>query len=210
MKKSIVRKIGALGAFLILLLTVVTVQLNAPLATAQSAGEFASGIFVVIPDPAPTSVMPGKSVATTFYLQGKIYGFRTVNQADCSLIDADEPQLGTWHAWGEVAANGRLVIHHTFNLFALNGAFEAQGITGITMANGAATAVGATGSAATGPSEVLAIVGGSGTYKGLNGQVNIRPYCGPASLVNSPDPVSAFTYDRAFSVGIEQSKRNGR
>jgi len=206
-KNNLLHKTGVLGAIL-LLLSLLTIQWNVKPVTAQSTGEFDGAIFDVIPDPTTTVVTPGSALSSTFYLQGKMYRFRAVNQATCSLINPDEPVLGTWHAWGEVATNGRLVIHHTFNLTALNGAFEVQGITGITLANGMATATGALGSPSTGPTEALAIAGGSGTYKSISGQADIRPYCGPANLVNSPDPAPPFKYDRAFCVGIEKSRRN--
>ncbi|GEM_PF-1470212 len=212
MKLSIaVKKIGVAVAFA-LLLTLVSLQPTAPVAGAQSGGEFEGALFDVIPDPTPTSVIPGNTVASTFYLQGKMYRFRAVNQATCSLIDPAERVLGVWYAWGEVAPNGRLVIHHTFHLTTYNGAFEAQGITGISLANSAAApaVVGTTGGPSTGPTEALAVTGGSGTYKGIDGQINVRPYCGPASFVNAVEPLPAFKYDRAFCVGFEASKRSRR
>lgn len=171
---------------------------TAPAGNAQSSGiEF---IFDVLPDtPAVSTSLP---TGTTFYLQGKVYPFRTLNVADCSFNTATPRQVGTWRAWGQVADDGRFVMNQSLKIDNVGGMIEVQGTTGVPLAGGDATpAIPGTRSAPfTGPSEVLAVTGGVGAYRALNGEAQVRGYC-------VQDPTLPFRYDRGFCLGIVEGKR---
>src|SRR5258706_15975888 len=97
-------------------------QFSAQTGAAQLGVEF---IFDVVPDAATLSTLP--STGSTFYLQGKVYQFRTVNVATCAFNTASPRVLGTWRAWGEVADDGRLVTNHSLLLDTMGGTIELQG-----------------------------------------------------------------------------------
>ena len=173
---------------------------QAPMQTAESANFQLRGIYDVVPDTSALSLTA--PIGTTFYFQGRVYPFRTVNQAECLPLPSSIEPLGSWRAWGQQADGGRLVIHHTFLLDKVNGAVEVQGVTGVLDAGGgvAFAISGANSGPTTGPTEVLSVVGGSGSYSGAAGNAEVRPYCNPSgSAVEPPRP---FRYDRPFCVGF--------
>ena len=186
------------ASMLVMLGGLLCAQLIAPNSNAQSNGiEF---IFDVLPDtPALSSSL---TTGTTFYLQGRVFPFRTLNQADCTFAASSPRQVGTWRAWGQVADDGRLVINQSLKIDAVGGMIEIQGTTGIPLANGdAAPALpGTLGAPFTGPSEVLSVTGGIGAYRALNGEAQVRGYC-------VQDPTVPFRYDRGFCLGIVEGKR---
>jgi hypothetical protein len=172
-------------------------QFTAPTGAAQLGIEF---IFDIVPD-RTLSTLP--ATGTTFYLQGKVYPFRSVNQATCAFNTTSPRVLGTWRAYGQVADDGRLVTNHSLVLESMGGTIEIQGVTGVLLANGQASpATSDLNGPTTGPSEVLAVTGGVGNYRGLNGEAQVRSYCS--------DPSRPFRYDRAFCLGIVQASRNNR
>jgi hypothetical protein len=146
------------------------------------------------------SVLP--ATGTTFYLQGKVYPFRTINQATCEFRTETPRQVGTWRAWGTVADNGRLVINQSLLIDSSCGTIEIQGVTGVELGTGqAAPAISGTTTAPyTGPTEILAVTGGAGVYRALNGEAQVRGYC-------VEDPTQPFRYDRAFCVSVIEGKR---
>lgn len=166
-------------------------------------------IFDIVPDTSTltnlpsTGNLPGEG--TTFTIRGKIYPFRTVNQADCTFRTATPRQLGTWRAWGTVSDEGKLVINQSLTLDYINGSIELQGTTGVVLGNGPAgpAILGTRGEPLTGPTEVLSDTGGAGAYRGLNGEAQIRPYCQTLA-----DTLRPFRYDRAFCIQIIESRRN--
>ena len=168
-----------------------------PTGAAQFGIEF---IFDVVPDAATLSSLP--ATGSTFYLQGKVYLFRTVNQATCQFATSSPRQVGTWRAWGEVADEGRCVMNQSLLLDGMGGTIEIQGVTGVLLANGQASPaiIGDVNGPTTGPSEVMSVTGGAGTYRGLNGEAQIRSYCS--------DPSRPFRYDRPFCLGIVEARRN--
>lgn len=185
-------------AAMLILIALMVFQSNAPTGNAQSVViEF---IFDVLPD----TPAPGTSLATgtTFYIQGKVYPYRTLNQADCTFNTSSPRQVGTWRAWGQVADDGRLVMNQSLKIDSVGGMVEIQGTTGVPLAGGAATPAipGTLGAPFTGPSEVLAVTGGVGAYRALNGEAQVRGYC-------VQDPTQPFRYDRAFCLGIVEGKR---
>jgi hypothetical protein len=211
------RTLGA-GMISVTFMAICIYQINIPSGVAQPGGGPKGAIFDIQPAVPTTSsssipntpssssvVLPGSASGVTFFLTGKIYRYRSLNQADCQLIPScatpDDPCfLGTWRAWGEVGDDGKLVLHHTLELTPLNSTIEVQGTTGHLAANGSAASAipGSLGAPTTGPSEILAIVGGTGRYEGLSGQASIRPYCNPTLAGTSP-----FRYDRPFCLGVE-------
>lgn len=185
------------GMMLTLLLALFFCQISAPVTQAQSGVEY---VFDVKPDAATLSVLP--ATGTTFYLQGKVYPFRTINMATCEFNTQNPRQVGTWRAWGTVADDGRLVMNQSLLLTSSNGTIEIQGVTGVELGTGqAAPAIPGTNSAPfTGPTEVLAVTGGAGVYRALNGEAQVRGYC-------VDDPTHPFLYDRAFCIGIVEGRR---
>jgi hypothetical protein len=182
--------------FLVILASVFLCQLNVQVGAAP---ETFGGIFDVVPDPPLLTSLP--SSGTPVFLTGKVYPFRTVDQALCTPLPANTTSLGTWRAWGQVADNGRLVLNQSLALDGPNGVVEIQGPTGIRLALGDAlpAVAGTTGAPFTGPSEVLSVTGGVGTFKGASGEAQIRPYC-----QSQADTLRFFRYDRPFCISFEQ------
>jgi hypothetical protein len=177
-------------------------QVNTPVGTAQSVGGFEGAIYDIVPDVATLSNLPAPG--STFFLTGKIYPFRTVNPATCDPVNSTSSSLGTWRAWGEVADGGRVVTNQSLQLEALNGTIEVQGPSGVTLANEGRTPAiaGTSGPPFTGPSETLAATGGAGTFRGVNGEVQVRPYCQTES-----DTLRSFRYDRPFCLSLHETAR---
>ena len=198
MKANTRSKLIQTAAMLMMVIALMGVQSIAPTSNAQSIGiEF---IFDVLPSTPALST--SLATGTTFYLQGAVYPFRTVNQADCTFNTATPRQVGTWRAWGQVADDGRLVMNQSLKIDNVGGMIEIQGTTGVPLAGGAATPAipGTLGAPFTGPSEVLAVTGGVGAYRALNGEAQVRGYC-------VQDPTLPFRYDRGFCLGIVEGKR---
>jgi len=186
------------AAMLVMVIALTIFPSTAPVGNAQSSGiEF---IFDVLPDTPALST--SLATGTTFYLQGKVYPFRTVNQADCTFNAATPRQVGTWRAWGQVADDGKLVMNQSLKIDNVGGMIEVQGTTGVPLAGGDAipAIAGTRGAPFTGPSEVLAVTGGVGAYRALNGEAQVRGYC-------VQDPTLPFRYDRGFCLGIVEGKR---
>jgi hypothetical protein len=184
--------------FIIILMVIFASQTSVPSGMARGQ----KGIVVdIVPDNSASTLSASSPTGTTFYQQGTIYRFKSVNQADCTLRPNAE-MLGTWRAWGTVADGGKLVVHQTLsfdlpNPTPLNATIEVQGASGLIAPNGAVTVVASDG-ATTGPSEVLSVVGGSGVFRALNGVAIVRPYCNP-----TPEGTTPFRYDRPFCLGVE-------
>jgi hypothetical protein len=200
------KRLPRAGVMLMMALALFVCQFSVPAGSAQTIGvEF---IFDIVPDTSTLTSLPSTGSlpvqATTFYIQGKIYPFRTVNVADCTLRTSTPRQLGTWRAWGTVADDGRVVINQSLTLDYINGSIELQGTTGVTLANGPAfpAIAGTRGEPFTGPTEVLSVTGGAGAYRGLAGEAQNRPYC-----QSQADTLRPFRYDRAFCLQIVQGTR---
>jgi hypothetical protein len=191
------RRFVQAGMVLTLFTALFLCQINTPVTRAQSGIEY---IFDVKPDAATLSVLP--ATGTTFYLQGKVYPFRTINQATCQFNTENPRQVGTWRAWGTVADDGRLVMNQSLLITSSNGTIEIQGVTGVALGTGQASpALPGTNTAPfTGPTEILAVTGGAGVYRALNGEAQVRGYC-------VDDPTHPFLYDRAFCIGVIEGKR---
>jgi hypothetical protein len=177
-------------------------QVSAPAGVAQSTGGFEGAIYDIVPDASTLSTLP--ATGSTFFLTGRIFPFRTVNQATCAPVPPGAEVLGTWRAWGQVADDGRLVINQSLLLDALNGLIEIQGPTGVTLINeGRSPAIASiNGPPFTGPTEVLSATGGAGTFRGVNGEVQVRPYC-----QSEADTLRPFRYDRPFCLSLHESSR---
>ena len=186
------------AAMLVVIVALMSFQFTVPTGAAQTIGiEY---IFDIVPDTAPLST--ALTTGTTFYLQGKIYPFKTVNQADCTFRVANPRQVGTWRAWGEIADDGLFVMKHSLMIDSVGGMIEVQGTTGVPLGGGGAmpAIAGTPGPPFTGPTEILSVVGGAGAYRGLNGEAQVRGYC-------VQDPTRPFRYDRAFCLGVVQAPR---
>ena len=191
------RRFVQAGMMLTLFTALFLCQINTPVTLGQSGIEY---IFDVKPDAATLSLLP--ATGTTFYLQGKVYPFRTINQAACQFNSENPRPVGTWRAWGTVADDGRLVTNQSLLITSSSGTIEIQGVTGVALGTGqAAPAISGTNSAPfTGPTEILAVTGGAGVYRALNGEAQVRGYC-------VDDPTRPFLYDRAFCIGVIEGKR---
>lgn len=195
------------GAMLVIPVALLFCQINQTEAVAQAIG--IDSIYDIVPDPPISANLPSSgalpATGTTFYVQGKIYPFRTVNQADCAFRVANPRVLGTWRAWGEVADDGRAVIKQSLTVDLLGFTLEVQGTTGLPYHNGAAGPAisGTSGEPFTGPTEILSVVGGAGNLRGFNGEAQIRPYC-----QSKEDTLRPFRYDRPFCFGYVEARRN--
>jgi hypothetical protein len=206
---SIVRRTRLFRASLliVLLAAVFASQMNVPAGAAPAPAGGKGVIFDIVPDPMLSTLTSSAVRGATFYMQGTIYKYRTFNQCDCTPLfsgDALEARkLGTWRASGTVAdSSGKIITLHQTLSFDLpvdmpgNGTIEVQGVNGTPAPNGSLTGDPKC-SMTTGPSELLAVVGGSGQFYSLNGQAVVRPYCNPSS------GSSVFRYDRTFCLGVE-------
>lgn len=207
------KRLLGVGVISVLFMAISVFQINIPAGVAHPGVGGKGAIFDIVPTSATIAsaaasapgVPQSAPQGVTFFLTGKIYRYRTVNQATCTLpsscaTEDDDCFMGTWRAWGEVGDGGKLVLHHTLELTLLNSTIEVQGTTGLLAGNGgvASAIPGSLGAPTTGPSEILAVVGGTGRFEGLSGQANIRPYCNPTLGGSSP-----FRYDRPFCLGVE-------
>jgi hypothetical protein len=186
---------------IIILMLIFASQMNVPSGMAAVAGGRKGPVFDIVPDNSASTLTASAPKGATFYMQGSIYKFRSVNPADCTLRSTAE-LLGTWRAWGTVADDGRLVLHQTLSFdrpdsTPFNATIEIQGVNGLIAPNGTVTVVSTNGTT-TGPSEILSVVGGSGAFSALKGEANIQPYCNPTPAGTNP-----FRYDRPFCLGIE-------
>lgn len=178
------------GTVLAIVIALTVGHINVPSGTVQAAVKEKGPTFDIIPDsPVVPNPVPANS---TFFVTGKVYPYRSVNQGTCQLKDPTTPSIGTWRAWGTSADGGRLVLHQTLLIDTLNEVMEVQGVTGILAPSGEA-GPGEQPGLTTGPSEVLSVVGGFEN----NGKAIIRPYCNPNIGGTSP-----FRYDRAFCLGV--------
>jgi hypothetical protein len=212
-----------LGLVLALLMTVGIWPVNVTTGNASPGRK--GTIFDIIPDASnptiPTSAT-SPAVGSIFVLTGRIYEFRSVNQATCLLnsnVDPVADQIGTWTATvvitpaitttsSTTAASGdrRFQMHHTLVLDSLPGTIEVSGVNGLASLNGIARPadsnfpLGPT----VGPAEVQTATGGSFRFEGLDGTATILPYCGPVPT----SPLSAsppFRFNRAFCLAVNQS-----
>ena len=194
MKNRLNRKAWFLSVAIVALFTFFFIWQNSnTVSNAQSIG--VEYIFDFVPDATTLATLP--ATGSTFYIQGNMYNFRTVNQATCEFTRQSPKTVGTWRAWGTVADEGRVVLN--LSVVGDFGTIELQGVTGVlSAANGAAPAIAGTqGPPFTGPTELLSIVGGTGAYKGLNGEGHVRSYCS--------DPTRPFRYDRPFCIQFLQA-----
>ena len=188
------------SVLLAILIALFSCQINLPKHEAQAQVIGIEYIFDIVPnDDTLRNSLP--LTGTPFFLDGKIYPFRTVNMATCEFNVASPRVLGTWRAWGEVADDGRLVLNMSLQVTSSGGMIELQGVTGITLGTQpAAPAIpGQRTGPTTGPTEVLSVTGGAGNYRGLNGEGQVRSYCS--------DPTRPFRYDRPFCIQIIEAKR---
>jgi hypothetical protein len=192
MKKSLSRAAVMLAVLAALLFC----QTAVPTGAAQLVG--VETIFDVVPDTAELASLP--ATGTTFYIQGKIYPFRTVNSATCAFAVTTPRQVGTWRAWGTVADDGKLVMDQSYHINGF-GTLDVQGVTGVLHPTGGVTPAiqGNLSGPTTGPTELMALVGGVGFYRAWNGEARIRSYCS--------DPTRPFRYDRPFCVDFIEGKR---
>ena len=76
---------------ILLFATLLTLQTGTQESVAQSRG--VEYIFDVVPNDPTLTSLPVKG--TTFYLEGRLYPFRTVNMADCTFNTNTATQVGT-------------------------------------------------------------------------------------------------------------------
>jgi hypothetical protein len=187
------------GVLLTILIALFSCQINLPAPDAQAQTIGIERIFDIAPrEPILRDSLPLKG--TTFFLEGEIHPFRSINMATCEFNVASPRVLGTWRAWGVVAEDGRLVVNQSLLVTSSQGTIELQGVTGVTIGSQpAAPAIpGQRTGPTTGPTEVLSVTGGAGNYRGLNGEAQVRSYCS--------DPSRPFRYDRPFCIQILEAK----
>ncbi|MEW6210841.1 MAG: hypothetical protein AB1631_20920 [Acidobacteriota bacterium] len=196
MNRSI-RPHRVLGAGVIMTVALLMIS-QSVVPTSVAQGGFDGAFFDVIPDSG--TGISSATTGSTFFLKGTVI---TRSSAPANPCAPSGSAVGTWRAWGVVADGGRAVINHSITLEPLNGSLELQGTTGVTLATGPvgpADPDDPTGPV-NGPTEVLSLVGGSGTFRGALGEAQIRPYCSTGS--------APFKYDRPFCLQIKEARRRG-
>jgi len=185
--KSGCNRLLCAGAVLAIFMAATFLQINSPTGSAHAAARPNGTIFDIFPTGVTPSSLPS-SPGSSFFIQGNIYTFKTIDQGSCQF-PAGAEVLGTWRAWGVVAEDGsRLLTNQSYTLDkSFNGQINVQGPSGVLVATGPLTSF---GGVTTGPTEVVSVTGGAGLYKGANGEGRIRPYCS--------DPSRTFRYDRPF------------
>ncbi len=197
MNRSRIRPNQLLGAGVMMAVALaLMISQSMPTGAAQSVGGFDTAFYDVIPDPGTgiSSAMPG----TTFFLKGTVVSRSVIFTTPCT--PSGSPR-GTWRAWGFIADDGRAVINHSLTLSPMNGSIELQGATGVTLATEPAAPTDPNDPLGNvnGPTEVLSVVGGAGTYRGANGEAHIRPYCSTG--------LAPFKYDRPFCLLVKETSR---
>jgi hypothetical protein len=197
-------------------------QINAPTGNASPARK--GPVFDIIPDTTNPTIPSSATAGGTFVLTGKIYPFRSVNQATCALLcdpTLDDPPclIGTWTATVVItppitttnslltpSTVSRFQMHHTLVLDTLPGTIEVGGVNGLVALNGVVKLadsnfpLGPT----VGPTEVQTATGGSFRFDGFDGTATIVPYCGPTLAAIGKTTPPPFRFDRAFCLGISQ------
>jgi hypothetical protein len=167
--------------------------------TTVAQGGFDGAFFDVIPD--SSTGISSATVGSTFFLKGTVLLRPSTPPANpCSPSGV---AVGTWRAWGVVADSGRAVINQSITLEPMNGSLEVQGTTGVTLATGPVGPADPDdpNGPINGPTEVLSLVGGAGTFRGALGEAQIRPYCSTGS--------APFKYDRPFCLQFKETRRRG-
>lgn len=200
MNRSRIRPNRMLGAGVIMAVALALMISQSTVSTgiAQSVGGFEGAFYDIVPDSGTgiSSTTPGSA----FFLKGTVLTHSTFFTTPCT--PSGSPR-GTWRAWGFIADDGRAVINHSLTLEPMNGSLELQGTTGVTLANEPAAPADSDDplGALNGPTEVLSLVGGAGTFRGALGEAHIRPYCSTG--------LAPFKYDRPFCFSIKEARRRG-
>src|SRR5215208_5039403 len=95
------KRLLGVGMAVAFLMTVGFWQMNATTGNANPGRK--GPIFDIIPDSSNPVIPTSAAAGSTFVLTGKVYPYRSVNQATCALLcdpTKDEPpcQIGTWTA----------------------------------------------------------------------------------------------------------------
>ena len=228
------RQLG-IGLVLALLMTAVILLPGASTISAQSGGGFGGAILELIPTSgtsisqaitqatAPTATTPGG----LFFVQGIVFRNRSTSPS-CAVINADLNvpvtedesglQVGVWRMWGVrapapaatnsvgspvsnsgISTGSVAVVNMSVELAGFNGTLEFQGTLG--------RVFGAIESAGKPASDLLALVGGTGTFRGASGDALITP------LVNTTTNVAcaAGTFGAGgFQLALKETFKGPR
>jgi len=193
-----------LGVGLALLTTAMILLPGASMTSAQSTGGIGGAILELVPNRTKRSdsatfpllnAIPDGANGSTFYVEGVVYLNRTV-RADCSINpDTDEDvvlqddgrRVGVWRIWG-VRTGATSTTQTTGGItgspnsltggkvYAVNMAVDLEGYNGTLQFQGTLGRVfGAIESAGHPPSDILAITGGTGTFRSASGDGVLTP-----------------------------------
>ncbi len=179
---------GSIAVALFLLVSVVTV----PVSRAQSGGAFGGAIIELVPSSGATVQQAIANASSTFYISGIVVQGRTIQ--NCAVpagadgfvnFSTAGRRVGTWRMWGQKAnndptpnaagltptdnlsGNQTAVVNMSISLDSFNGTIELQGTLG--------RVFGAIESAGHPLTDVLAITGGTGTFRSASGDAILTP-----------------------------------
>lgn len=196
LKKLRMPGIRFMGASFIAALFVLVSLISVPVSRAQSGGAFGGAILEMV-TPGGTSIQQAiASAGTTFYISGIVLQRHTIQ--NCTVpagaevfVNFSAPnappgrRVGTWRMWGVKAANDptpnnasipptnnlsgnqTAVVNMSISLDSFNGTLELQGTLG--------RVFGAIESAGHPLTDVLAITGGTGTFRSASGDAILTP-----------------------------------
>lgn len=215
----------ALMAIFALFISLIVWQGNTPVSNAQSTGAFGSAIIELIPT---GSSITGQTTINgvlsqtgsgPFYIEGVVVQNRTVS--NCAVSGTDlrfnfgGTRVGIWRMWGfrtegaglnaatpptNSLTGGRVaVVNMSIDLESFNGTIQLQGTLGRVFG-----AIESAGPAIPGnPTDILAITGGTGTFRSASGDATITP------LVDSTRAIcpTGTTAVGGFQVALKESPR---
>jgi hypothetical protein len=171
------------GLVLALLMTAVILLPGASTTSAQSTGGFSGAILDLVPTGTTISAATTGASGGAFFVQGLVFENRSV-LGNCSLDGSDS--VGVWRMWGVrapapsttnsvgspistsgISTGNVAVVNMSIELRGFNGTLEFQGTLG--------RVFGAIESAGNPATDLLAITGGTGTFRGASGDAVVTP-----------------------------------
>jgi hypothetical protein len=217
------------GLVLALLMMGVILLPGANTTSAQSTGAFGGAILDLVPtNPNPSTPNTTNTIAavtsgaagTSFFIQGLVFQNRAV-QGDCSISPINGDPVGQWTMWGvrngatlPAGAVGDPVSNSGIsagNIAFFNMSVELRGFNGTLHFQGTLGRVfGAIESAGHPATDLVAIVGGTGTFRSASGDGVITPFVlnGPTSIINGSGPCPATSAAAgAFQLFLKEGNR---
>lgn len=215
----------------LLMTTVISLPGASTTSAQSGSGSFQGAILELVPtSPAPgnsIAAVTSGAVGTSFYIEGTVYRNRTV-RADCSIStlgntpvseDQEGGIVGKWRMWGvrtgqktndpiptvptsnvgqpvastSISSGNIAVVNMSVELEGFNGTLQFQGVIGRDF--------GAIESAGHLASDILAITGGTGTFRGASGDGVLTPLVVNGTITGTPPFPTVATPCPSSSAG---------